>query len=292
MTTPFRHLAVTHAAGVATVVFDRPPVNAVDLGVIDEFLRMVGELAADRAVRAVILTGQERRFCAGADIAMLQDLSPEHQRQVRRWVDVQTGLEAMGKPVVAAINGYALGGGAELALACDLRLMARGAEIGFPEIRLGFFPGAGRHPAPDAPRGAGAGAPAHDGRAAPHGRRGARPRARRRGRAGGSPPADRARRGRAPGDRAHARDRAPQALRVPGLTAGPSTRGSPSRRRRCGSSSERPTRARGSTRSSRSARPGSRAPDEPRASVLIEPRPSRRARPRPPSRPCPGGTGR
>jgi enoyl-CoA hydratase len=143
MTTPFRHLAVTHAAGVATVVFDRPPVNAVDLAVIDEFLRMVGELGTDRAVRAVILTGRERRFCAGADIAMLQDLSPEHQRQVRRWVDVQTGLEAMGKPVVAAINGYALGGGAELALACDVRLMARGAEIGFPEIRLGFFPGAG-----------------------------------------------------------------------------------------------------------------------------------------------------
>ena len=143
MTTPFRHLAVTHAAGVATVVFDRPPVNAVDLGVIDEFLRKVGELGTDRAVRAVILTGRERRFCAGADVAMLQDLSPEHQDRVRRWVDVQTGLEAMGKPVVAAINGYALGGGAELALACDLRLMARGAEIGFPEIRLGFFPGAG-----------------------------------------------------------------------------------------------------------------------------------------------------
>jgi enoyl-CoA hydratase len=143
MATPFRHLAVTHAAGVATVVFDRAPVNAVDLGVIDEFLRLVGELEADRAVRAVILTGRERRFCAGADIAMLQDLSPGHQRQVRRWVDVQTGLEAMAKPVVAAINGYALGGGAELALACDVRLMARGAEIGFPEIRLGFFPGAG-----------------------------------------------------------------------------------------------------------------------------------------------------
>jgi enoyl-CoA hydratase len=143
MATPFRHLAVTHAAGVATVVFDRPPVNAVDLDVIDEFLRLVEDLQADRAVRAVILTGRERRFCAGADIGMLQDLSPEHQRQVRPWVEVHTGLEAMAKPVVAAINGYALGGGAELALACDVRLMARGAEIGFPEIRLGFFPGAG-----------------------------------------------------------------------------------------------------------------------------------------------------
>ncbi|HEX2501326.1 MAG TPA: enoyl-CoA hydratase-related protein [Methylomirabilota bacterium] len=138
-----RHLTIAQAEGVATVLLDRPPVNAVDLEVIDEFLRVVPELAADRAVRAVIITGRERRFCAGADIAMLRDLSVENQRRARRWVDVQAGLEAMEKPVVAAINGYALGGGAELALACDVRLMARGGEIGFPEIRLGFFPGAG-----------------------------------------------------------------------------------------------------------------------------------------------------
>jgi enoyl-CoA hydratase len=143
MTASSAHLAIERAGGIATVVFDRPPVNAVTLDVIDEYLRAVALLAADRAVRAVVLTGRERRFCAGADIAMLQDLSPEHHRRVRRWVDVQAGLEAMEKPVVAAINGYALGGGAELALACDVRLMARGGEIGFPEIRLGFFPGAG-----------------------------------------------------------------------------------------------------------------------------------------------------
>ena len=143
MSYALRHLALKRAGGVATVALDRPPVNAVDLEVIDEFLRVAAELAADRAVRAVILTGQDGRFCAGADIAMLQDLSLENQRRARRWVDVQAGLEAMEKPVVAAINGYALGGGAELALACDVRLMARGGEIGFPEIRFGFFPGAG-----------------------------------------------------------------------------------------------------------------------------------------------------
>jgi enoyl-CoA hydratase len=143
MTASFRHLAIAYSGAVATVVFDRPPVNAVTLDVIDEFLGVVAELGADRAVRAVILTGRERRFCAGADVAMLQDLTPEHHQRVRRWVDVHSGLEAMEKPVLAAINGYALGGGAELALACDVRLMARGGEIGFPEIRLGFFPGAG-----------------------------------------------------------------------------------------------------------------------------------------------------
>jgi enoyl-CoA hydratase len=143
MTEGLRHLTVTRADAVATVALDRPPVNAVDLEVIGEFLRVVAQLRADPAVRAVIVTGRERRFCAGADIAMLKDLSPENQRRARQWVDVQAGLEAMEKPVVAAINGYALGGGAELALACDVRLMARGGEIGFPEIRLGFFPGAG-----------------------------------------------------------------------------------------------------------------------------------------------------
>ena len=138
-----QHLTIARAGAVATVVFDRPPVNAVTLDVIDGFLDVVRELGADPDVRAVIVTGRERRFCAGADIAMLQDLTPEHQRRVRRWIDVQAGLEAMEKPVIAAINGYALGGGAELALSCDVRLMARGGEIGFPEIRLGFFPGAG-----------------------------------------------------------------------------------------------------------------------------------------------------
>jgi enoyl-CoA hydratase len=127
---------------VATVTFARPPVNAVDLSVIDDFLRLVDDLA-DPEVRAVVVTGQGRSFCAGADIAMMRDLSHENHRRLRRWVDVQAGLEALAKPVVVAINGYALGGGAELALACDVRLMAEGAEIGFPEIGLGIFPGAG-----------------------------------------------------------------------------------------------------------------------------------------------------
>jgi enoyl-CoA hydratase len=143
MADTLQHLVVARAGAVATVALDRPPVNAVDLGVIDEFLRVVAELGSEREVRAVVVTGRDRRFCAGADITMLRDVSPENQRRARRWVDVQAGLEAMEKPVIAAINGYALGGGAELALACDVRLMARDGEIGFPEIRLGIFPGAG-----------------------------------------------------------------------------------------------------------------------------------------------------
>ena len=139
----YRHLRVTRDGAVVTVTLARPPVNAVDLDVIDDFLRLVADLGDDRGVRAVVLTGEGRAFCAGADVAMMRDLSPERHRRVRRWVDVQAGLEALPKPVIAAINGHALGGGAELALACDLRLAADDAEIGFPEIRLGIFPGAG-----------------------------------------------------------------------------------------------------------------------------------------------------
>ena len=138
-----RHLRVELADAVATITLDRPPVNAVNLEVIDDFLSAVAGLADDPAVRAVVITGIDGRFCAGADIAMMRDVSRVNHERVRRWVDVQAALEASSKPVIAAINGYAFGGGAELALACDFRWMAADAAIGFPEIGLGIFPGAG-----------------------------------------------------------------------------------------------------------------------------------------------------
>jgi enoyl-CoA hydratase len=138
-----RHLRVELADAVATITLDRPPVNAVNLEVIDDFLTAVTGLATDAAVRAVVITGIDDRFCAGADIAMMRDVSRANHERVRRWVDVQEALEALSKPVIAAINGYAFGGGAELALACDFRWMAADAAIGFPEIGLGIFPGAG-----------------------------------------------------------------------------------------------------------------------------------------------------
>jgi enoyl-CoA hydratase len=138
-----RHLSIRIDGAVAIVTFDRPPVNAVNLDVIEDFLAVVDELSQDVDVRAVVITGTDHAFSAGADVAMMRDLSVENHRKVRRWIEVQAGLEAMPKPVIAAIRGYALGGGAELALACDFRVMAEDAVIGFPEIDLGLFPGAG-----------------------------------------------------------------------------------------------------------------------------------------------------
>ena len=138
-----RHVRVDIAEAVATVTLDRPPVNAVNPEVIDDFLAAVTALGGDRRVRGVVITGVGKSFCAGADIAMMRDVSRANHERVRRWVDVQAGLEALSQPVIAAINGYAFGGGAELALACDFRWMGADATMGFPEIGLGIFPGAG-----------------------------------------------------------------------------------------------------------------------------------------------------
>lgn len=136
------HLSWRWTDAVAHVRFDRPPVNAVDPGVIADFLATIDDLD-DPDVRAVVLTGTDRVFCAGADVAVMRDLSRENQSRMRGWVDVQAALEHLHKPVIAAIRGHALGGGAELTLACDLRIVGETTVMGFPEIELGLFPGAG-----------------------------------------------------------------------------------------------------------------------------------------------------
>jgi enoyl-CoA hydratase len=110
---------------------------------IAEFLDVIPPLAADADVRCLVITGTGRFFVAGADIAVMRDLSAGNQAQMRRWIDVQRLLELAPKPVIAALNGHALGGGAELSLACDLRILSADATFGFPEMTLGLFPGAG-----------------------------------------------------------------------------------------------------------------------------------------------------
>jgi enoyl-CoA hydratase len=136
-------LSVHRDGAVATIVIHRPPVNAVDPAMIEEFIGLIPTLAGDDSVRCIVIRGTGRYFVAGADIAVMRDLSEANQLKMRRWVVVQRLLELVGKPVIAAMNGHALGGGAELSLACDLRILTASASFGFPEMSLGLFPGAG-----------------------------------------------------------------------------------------------------------------------------------------------------
>lgn len=133
----------TVSDAIATITIDRPPANAFDPALITEFLGVLAPLVEDPAVRCIVVRGTGRFFIAGADITVMRELTEATQRAMRPWVEVQRLLESAPKPVLAAINGHALGGGAELALACDMRVMTESASIGFPEISLGLFPGAG-----------------------------------------------------------------------------------------------------------------------------------------------------
>jgi enoyl-CoA hydratase len=139
-------LIVEQAGAVATVTVNRPNVlNALSLATLDELASAMGRLRQDEAVRCIVITGAgEKAFIAGADIKELAALTPtagrEHARKGQSVFDL---IEQLGKPVIAAINGYALGGGCELAMACTIRLAADTARLGQPEINLGIIPGYG-----------------------------------------------------------------------------------------------------------------------------------------------------
>jgi enoyl-CoA hydratase/carnithine racemase len=130
--------------GIGTIRLDRPPMNALNIE-IQEGLRAAAQaLSADDQVRAVIVYGGEKVFAAGADIKEMAAMS--YVDMAGRAAALSSAFDAIAripKPVVAAINGYALGGGCELALACDWRVAAADAKLGQPEINLGIIPGAG-----------------------------------------------------------------------------------------------------------------------------------------------------
>jgi enoyl-CoA hydratase len=135
---------------VATLTLDRPEVlHALNSVMFDELELAFTTLAADPAVRAVIVTGSgDRAFAAGADIRALAETDAStglaaSQRGQQVFALIQSQLEAAGKPVIAAVNGVALGGGCELALACTLRIASDKARLGFPEVKLGLIPGYG-----------------------------------------------------------------------------------------------------------------------------------------------------
>jgi enoyl-CoA hydratase len=142
----FDNLLLERDGAIAVITVNRPPVlNALNTPTIDELRRAILELKHDASVRVVIITGAgEKSFVAGADINELAVQSPaqgkEHALRGQHVFDL---IENMGKPVIAAINGYALGGGCELAMACTLRIAGENAKLGQPEINLGIVPGYG-----------------------------------------------------------------------------------------------------------------------------------------------------
>jgi len=140
------NLLVERDGAVAIVTVNRPKVlNALNAQTIDELRRAVLGFTHDDSVRAVVITGAgEKSFVAGADINELAVMTPAGGREhAIRGQHVFDLIEQMGKPVIAAINGFALGGGCELAMACTIRLAADTAKLGQPEINLGLIPGYG-----------------------------------------------------------------------------------------------------------------------------------------------------
>jgi enoyl-CoA hydratase/carnithine racemase len=131
--------------GVATLTLDNPPLNLNAMPTLHLLRRYVAQIAGDTRVRCVVVTGAgERAFCAGSDVHEFQSVMDDVvARKLRLENEAFDGLAELPVPVIAALNGVALGGGAEIALACDLRIMAAGARIGFPEVKLGVFPGSG-----------------------------------------------------------------------------------------------------------------------------------------------------
>jgi enoyl-CoA hydratase/carnithine racemase len=130
--------------GIGTIRLDRPPMNPLNTQVQEELREAAHAAAADPEIRAVVVYGGPKVFAAGADITEFS--ATTYQQMSVRAAELSGAFDAVAKiekPVVAAITGYALGGGCELALACDWRVVAEDAKLGQPEIKLGLIPGAG-----------------------------------------------------------------------------------------------------------------------------------------------------
>ncbi len=146
---PYETLLYEKKGGIGYVTLNRPRIlNAQSPEMFDELAQVFGEIKRDPGVGVVILTGAgDRAFCAGADINSLKQLAQTTPMAAKTFVEKNRlafgAIEHLGKPVIAAVNGFALGGGCELAMACHMRIVAENARFGQPEINLGLFPGAG-----------------------------------------------------------------------------------------------------------------------------------------------------
>ncbi len=141
---PNELVSLSVADGVATITLNRPPMNALSTTVQAGFRAAADEVSERRDVRAVILYGGPKVFAAGADVKEMADW--DHLTAIERTSTLTASFDAVAKipkPVIAAVTGYALGGGLELALCADLRVVGDNAKLGLPEILLGIIPGAG-----------------------------------------------------------------------------------------------------------------------------------------------------
>ena len=146
MTMTYTTLLLEQSGAIATITLNRPAaLNALDATMFDELEQVFTQLSSDTGLRAIILTGSgDRAFAAGADIRGLAATDATSGLAVsQRGQQVFSQIEQCGKPVIAAINGAALGGGCELALACTFRLASDKAKLGLPETKLGLIPGYG-----------------------------------------------------------------------------------------------------------------------------------------------------
>jgi enoyl-CoA hydratase len=133
------------AGGVAKLTLNNPPLNLVTLEMTEQLMGALDELEGDEAVRALVVTGAgEKAFCAGSDVkefAAVRDGVVE--KKLAQENEAFSGFEALSKPAIAAIEGLAYGGGCEICMACDIRVMAEGARVALPEVKLGVVPGSG-----------------------------------------------------------------------------------------------------------------------------------------------------
>ncbi|MCK4718075.1 MAG: enoyl-CoA hydratase/isomerase family protein [Thermoplasmata archaeon] len=130
--------------GVAVITINNPPMNVLCTALLNELDKALDDIGSDPAIRTVVLTGAGRAFVAGADIKEMMDLDPEGALAFAHLGHgVLRKLEQLPIPVIAAVNGFALGGGTEMALACDIRIASEAAKFGQPEVSLGVIPGFG-----------------------------------------------------------------------------------------------------------------------------------------------------
>lgn len=142
----FSNIRIDIQDRLATLTFDRPKaLNALNRALLDEFAQALDQIEKNETVRVLVLTGSgDKAFVAGADITEINQLGPLGAKQfARRGLDAINRLTQLPIPVIAAVNGYALGGGTEMALACDFVYAAETAQFGLPEINLGIIPGFG-----------------------------------------------------------------------------------------------------------------------------------------------------